>query len=221
MNKYFLVIVLLLAYSFSVSAQTPTKSKSLTMEDVSPAPSQVDSTDKPASKSSRSKSSKSKSSTAFADPLEDSWREKMNETEIKVLTAELRSELANRSNDSVIELNRQKQNLRDLASEGSKKNYTAERSLDVTYRERYVKLRLQMIEEEKINPSTSETQLLYADSRKLRKRKGKTLKGQNIPMLDTKAVKTHQTKMDKLEDKLDDLIEEGRREGVDPKIFED
>lgn len=217
MNKYFLALALILACAIIVPAQTQGKSKSLTMEDVSPA-SQPDTSTETSKSTSSKKSKKSKASSN--DPLEDIWQDKMNEAELKVLSAELQSELTNRSNDSVIELNRQKQFMSELASEGSKKNYVNDRSLEVIYRERYVKLRLQMIEEEKINPP-SETQLLYVDSKKSRKKKLKTTKGQNIPLLDTKAIKTQQTKLDKLEAKLEDLAEEGRRAGVSAKIFQD
>lgn len=239
MKKYCFVLLLILALAINSIAQTqnppaqtqqpqtPVKSKSLTMEDVSPIqPSTPDpSTDKPTSKSRKSKSTKKDSkdpngSTSAASVAEGIWQDKMDETEIKLLTAELRSELSSRSNDSVIELNRQKQYLKELSSEGSQQGFSRERSTDVVYREKYVKLRMQIAEEERINPP-SETQLLYADSRKSRKKRLKTSRSQNIPLLDTKAVKARETKLDKLINKMEDLEEEGRREGVPAKIFED
>lgn len=208
---------LVLACAITTPSQTQVKSKSLTMEDVSPAPSVTTSnpTDKPTSKTKKSKTSKSSN-----DPAEDIWQDKMDEAEIKVLTAELRSEISNRSSDTVIELNRQKQFFSELVSEGSKNKYSRERSLEVLYKERYVKLRKEILEEERINPP-SDTELLYVDAKKNRKKKLKTSKGQNIPMLDTKAVKTRETKLDKLNAKLEDLEEEGRRAGIDSKIFHD
>ncbi|MBI4853382.1 MAG: hypothetical protein HY819_16435 [Acidobacteria bacterium] len=220
MNKCYLALFLILTCTIITPAQTQGKSKSLTMDDVSPVSSATTSSTTTNTPTSKTKKSKSKTSSTSTDPLEDIWQDRMDEAEIKVLTAELRSELTNRSSDTVVELNRQRQFMNELASEGSKKNYSRERSLDVIYKEKYVKLRKEMIEEERINPQ-SETQLLYADSRKSRKKKLKTPKGQNIPMLDTKAVKTRQTKMDKLEAKLEDLEEEGRHAGVSARIFED
>jgi hypothetical protein len=240
MKKYCFIVLLILALAINSIAQTqnppstqtqqpqpPVKSKSLTMEDVSPIqPSTPDpSTDKPTSKSRKSKSTKKdskdpNSSTSATSVAEGIWQDRMDETEINFLTAELRSELSNRSNESVIELNRQKQYFKELSDEGSKQGFSRERSVDVIYREKYVKLRIQIAEEERINPP-SETQLLYADSRKSRKKRLKTSKSQNIPLLDTKAVKARETKLDKLINKMEDLEEEGRREGVPAKIFED
>lgn len=213
MRKLYLTLFLTLACIDITLAQE--KSKSLTMDDVSP--SQTSTTASSADTSKTSKTSKNPSN----DPLENIWQDRMNEAELKVLTAELRSELASRSSDAVIELNRQRQFMTELANEGSKKNYKAEKSLEVTYRERYVKLRIEMIEEARIDPSASETQLLYTDAKKSRKKRLKTPRGQNIPNLDTKAVKVHQTKMDKMIAKMEDLAEEGRRAGVAAKIFED
>lgn len=213
MRKLYLTLFLTLACIDITLAQE--KSKSLTMDDVSP--SQTSTTASSADTSKTSKTSKNPSN----DPLENIWQDRMNEAELKVLTAGLRSELASRSSDAVIELNRQRQFMTELANEGSKKNYKAEKSLEVTYRERYVKLRIEMIEEARIDPSASETQLLYTDAKKSRKKRLKTPRGQNIPNLDTKAVKVHQTKMDKMIAKMEDLAEEGRRAGVAAKIFED
>jgi len=213
MRKLYLALFLTLACIDITLAQE--KSKSLTMDDVSA--SQTSTT----SNSSDTSANKTTSKTPSKDPLENIWQDRMNEAELKVLTAELRSELANRSSDSVIELNRQRQFMSELANEGNKKNYKAEKSLEVTYRERYVKLRIEMLEEARIDPNASETQLLYTDAKKSRKKRLKTPRGQNIPNLDTKAVKVHQTKMDKMIAKMEDLAEEGRRAGVAAKIFED
>lgn len=214
MRKLYLTLFLTLACIDITLAQE--KSKSLTMDDVSPSQTST-TTFEPSTNQTTNKTTKPSSN----DPLENIWRDRMNELELKVLTAELRSELANRSSDSVIELNRQRQFMSELANEGNKKNYKAEKSLEVTYRERYVKLRIEMIEEARIDPSASETQLLYTDAKKSRKKRLKTPRGQNIPNLDTKAVKVHQTKMDKMIAKMEDLAEEGRRAGVAAKIFED
>lgn len=214
MRKLYLTLFLTLACIDITLAQE--KSKSLTMDDVSPSQTST-TTSEPSTNQTTNKTTKPSSN----DPLENIWRDRMNELELKVLTAELRSELANRSSDSVIELNRQRQFMSELANEGNKKNYKAEKSLEVTYRERYVKLRIEMIEEARIDPSASETQLLYTDAKKSRKKRLKTPRGQNIPNLDTKAVKVHQTKMDKMIAKMEDLAEEGRRAGVAAKIFED
>lgn len=219
MRQFYLTLFLTLACIDISLAQE--KSKSLTMDDVSPSQtSTTTSSSDTSTNKTNSKTSKT-SKTPSNDPLENIWQDRMNEAELKVLTAQLRSELASRSSDSVIELNRQRQFMTELASEGDKKNYKAEKSLEVTYRERYVKLRIEMIEEARIDPSASETQLLYVDAKKSRKKKLKTPRGQNIPNLDTKAVKVHQTKMDKLIAKMEDLAEEGRRAGMPAKIFED
>lgn len=216
MKKLYLALFLILACVDITLAQG--KSKSLTMDDVAPSQSSnVSSTSETSTNKTTSKTSKTPSN----DPLENIWRDRMNEAELKVLAAELKSELTSRSSDSVIELNRQRQFMKDLANEGSKKNYKHEKSLEVTYREQYVKLRIEMMEEARLDPSASETQLLYVDAKKSRKKKLKTPRGQNVPNLDTKAVKVHQTKMDKLIAKMEDLAEEGRRAGVPAKIFQD
>lgn len=216
MKKLYLTLFLILACADITLAQG--KSKSLTMDDVAPSQSSnVSSTSETSTNKTTSKTSKTPSN----DPLENIWRDRMNEAELKVLAAELKSELTSRSSDSVIELNRQRQFMKDLANEGSKKNYKHEKSLEVTYREQYVKLRIEMMEEARLDPSASETQLLYVDAKKSRKKKLKTPRGQNVPNLDTKAVKVHQTKMDKLIAKMEDLAEEGRRAGVPAKIFQD
>ncbi len=217
MRKLYLTLFLTLACIDITLAQE--KSKSLTMDDVSP--SQTSTTPSSADTSKTTSKTSKTSKNPSNDPLENIWQDRMNEAELKVLTAELRSALASRSSESVIELNRQRQFMAELANEGSKKNYKADKSLEVTYRERYVKLRIEMMDEARIDPSASETQLLYTDAKKSRKKKLKTPRGQNIPNLDTKAVKVHQTKMDKMIAKMEDLVEEGRRAGVAAKIFED
>lgn len=229
MKKFFLIPVIILFISVTAMAQQ--KNKSLTMDDVDPSAvnssrenSSTDSTTaSPGKKSSRASKRTAKSTDNTG---ESAWQDRMEEAELRLLDAELRNASETKSSDAKLELKQRKDRLEDLTAEGREKGYGYDRSIDVVYREKYVKLRSEMIKEEakvsKQPPKQAPGEYVYVPA-KLNPRTGKLSvpKSKTTPLVDKKKVHVAETKLEKLQQELQDLQEEGRRAGASSKMFVD
>ena len=148
------------------------------------------------------------------------WLQRIKDSHFAVLQLQLRSALDERNLDLKLELKKRKDELASLKAEGRKRRFKYERLPEIDFRERYIKVRLNMIREEKLHPPKPpkrQDERVYIETRKPRSKQQRL----NAPTLETKVVQRQNSKLERLSIQLEELIEEGRRAGIKPWIFRD
>jgi hypothetical protein len=201
MKNFIKIVAIILLSAASPAAQD--RKKSLTMYDIGPT------AERPAA---------SRNSTVAEE--ERVWRQRVNDKEFAILDLQLRSGFDERNLDLKLDLKKREGELASLKAEGRKKRFKYERSPEIDFRERFVKVRLEMIREEKLHPpkpARQQEERVYVEARKPRSKQQRL----NAPLIDTKVVQRQNSKLERLAIQLDELVEEGRRAGIKPWIFRD
>ncbi|MCS6886245.1 MAG: hypothetical protein RMM17_10250 [Acidobacteriota bacterium] len=190
-----------------IVALAQSRSRSLTMDDVSPL---------------RETQPRLASEPAPSSEAEKLWQDRLLDARMGMLDLKLRIAKDETNADLKVEMKKQQLLVDELQREGSVKGYRERRPYDLEYRERYVDLRLQMIEEEKKNVTTrrSNSSSIYIEADQTRRRNRRQLRT-TAPVIDARKLEAKLTRLEQLEEQLELLQEEGRRLGVSPGIFRD
>jgi hypothetical protein len=195
--------ILMIAMILLLSAPgLPEQKKSLTMYDLPPESSHV-----------------LTQSRAQAAEEEQLWCRRMSEAEIVLLSLKLRSSLDESNLDLKIDLKKRQDELAALYEDGIKKKYRYKRSSEVEFRDRYVKLRIEIIKQERAHPPRVKIaqEKIYVEAKRARLKGGRT----GAPVLDSRTLQRPPSKVEKLGIQIEELIEEGRRAGIKPWVFRD
>lgn len=196
-------IVLVIATLVAATPVLAQKSKSLTMDDVSPAP------------------------TRAAEPVpaseeEKKWQDRLFEAEMAQLDLKLRIAKDDKNTELKVELKKKQEEIEKMKQEGKGAGYKERHPYELEYRERYVKLRTEILEEEKKSVTTrrsTSSQNIYVETDRTRKRSRQVRT--SAPIVDARKVEAKLTKLEQLEEQLEQLADEGRRLGVPAGIFRD
>lgn len=197
-------IVLVMVLSITATSALAQHKKSLTMDDVSPSTTPTRNEPTPASEE------------------EKKWQDRLFEAEMAQLDLKLRIAKDEKNTALKVELKKKQEEAEQIKQEGRGLGYKERRPYELEYRERYVKLRIEMLEEEKKSVTTRRStgsQNIYVESDRTKKR-SRQLRT-SAPIVDTKKVEAKLTKLEQLEEQIEQLTDEGRRLGVPAGVFRD
>jgi hypothetical protein len=181
------------------------KKRTLTMDDLTPQTSQA--------------ISQTGGRTGSTDD-ERNWQRRLEKVEVDLMNLQLSSALDESNLDLKLAIRKRTDEFAALREEGRSRKFWPHRSLERDYRERYIKLRIEIIKEERAHPPrpvrTGEERV-YVEARKPKPGQRKI----SAPVLDSKVVQRPTTKLERMIVQLEELIEEGRRAGIAPGIFRD
>src|SRR5262249_32303599 len=126
------------------SGERPKTKTTLTTDDFGSSSSKGESVS--SSRSSRSDSAAPRSENDRA------WQRRMNDVQMAIEDCKLKTALDESNSSARAEMREKEQQLATLKLEGRKSKFQARPSTDLEYREKYVKLRTQMIKEERLHP---------------------------------------------------------------------